>query len=90
MSEPKTLEESAIEFERARRNAKVVCDAEERPPHPPLKALTLAELVRILKTANVQETRQFLLDFSDSSITDVPFSGAKRRCQRKNRTRRRC
>ena len=44
MSEPKTLEEQAIDYERARRRAKDVCDAEERPPHPPLVALTLAEL----------------------------------------------
>jgi hypothetical protein len=44
MSETKTLEEHAIDVERARRNATIVCDAEARPPHPPLVALTLAEL----------------------------------------------
>lgn len=44
MSDTKSLQETAIEVERARRHAKIVVDAEERPPRPPLQALTLAEL----------------------------------------------
>ena len=43
----KTLDESAIEYERARRQAKRVVDAEEQPPHPPLRALTLDELFQL-------------------------------------------
>ena len=43
----KTLDEAAIDVERARRNAKRVVDAEEQPPHPPLRALTLDELFQL-------------------------------------------
>ena len=43
----KTLDEAAIDLERARRNARRVIDAEEQPPHPPLRALTLDELFQL-------------------------------------------
>jgi AAA domain len=33
-----------LAMERARRRVRLVCDAEDQPPHPPLRALTLAEL----------------------------------------------
>lgn len=38
------IEETALQYERARRHAKRVVDAEEQSARPPLKALTLAEL----------------------------------------------
>lgn len=44
MSQPKTLEEQAIDLERAKRHAKRVIDAEEQPEHPPIKPLSLGEL----------------------------------------------
>ncbi len=44
MSTGPTLTETAIDLERAKRHAKRTVDAEERPPRPPLRALTVAEL----------------------------------------------
>jgi AAA domain len=45
MSEVKTLEETAIDVERARRRAKRTVDAEEQPERPPLHAYTIEELL---------------------------------------------
>ena len=41
----KTLEETALDVERARRAARKIVDAEERPPRPPIRALSVAELL---------------------------------------------
>jgi hypothetical protein len=40
----KSLDEAAIDYERAKRRARRVLDAEEAPPHEPLRALSIGEL----------------------------------------------